>query len=138
MAAAAPSGGTSSGGTTATITGAGATFPAPLYTQWAAEYRKVSGVQLNYQAVGSGAGIQAIEAKTVQFGASDAPLSAADLQKAGLTQFPLTIGGVVLAVNIDGVGDGQLQAGRPHAGQDLHGRHQDAGTTRRSPHSTRE
>jgi phosphate transport system substrate-binding protein len=103
----------SSGGTTATITGAGATFPAPLYTRWAAEYNKVSGVQLNYQAVGSGAGIQAIEAKTVQFGASDAPLSLADLQKAGLTQFPLTIGGVVLAVNIDGIGDGQLRLDGP-------------------------
>jgi phosphate transport system substrate-binding protein len=97
------------GSATSTITGAGATFPAPLYTKWAAEYQKVSSVQLNYQAVGSGAGIQAIEAKTVQFGASDAPLSAADLSKAGLTQFPLTIGGVVLAVNLDGITDGQLK-----------------------------
>jgi phosphate transport system substrate-binding protein len=97
------------GAGTATITGAGATFPAPLYTKWAAEYQKVSSVQLNYQATGSGAGIQAIEAKTVQFGASDAPLSAADLSKAGLTQFPLTIGGVVLAVNLDGISDGQLK-----------------------------
>ena len=103
-----------SGGTAAgTITGAGATFPAPLYTKWAAEYQKVSSVQLNYQAVGSGAGIQAIEAKTVEFGASDAPLATADLNKAGLTQFPLTIGGVVLAVNLDGVGDGQLKLDGP-------------------------
>ena len=104
---------TGGGGTTSTITGAGATFPAPLYTAWAAAYNKVAGVQLNYQAVGSGAGIQAIEANTVQFGASDAPLSTADLTKAGLTQFPLTIGGVVLAVNIDGVGDGQLKLDGP-------------------------
>jgi phosphate transport system substrate-binding protein len=104
------SGGGGGGGTsTSTITGAGATFPAPLYTKWAAEYQKVSSVQLNYQPVGSGAGIQAIEAKTVQFGASDAPLSAADLGKAGVMQFPLTIGGVVLAVNLDGVSDGQLK-----------------------------
>ena len=107
------SGGTTGGGTTSTITGAGATFPAPLYSAWSAAYNKVSGVQLNYQAVGSGAGIQAIEANTVQFGASDAPLSTADLTKAGLTQFPLTIGGVVLAVNIDGVGDGQLKLDGP-------------------------
>jgi len=101
------------GGATSTITGAGATFPAPLYTKWAAEYQKISGLQLNYQPVGSGAGIQAIEGKTVQFGASDAPLSEADLQKAGLIQFPLTIGGVVLAVNLDGVGDGQLKLDGP-------------------------
>jgi phosphate transport system substrate-binding protein len=107
------SGTTGGGGATSTITGAGATFPAPLYTAWAAGYNKVSGVQLNYQAVGSGAGIQAIEAKTVEFGASDAPLSAADLTKAGLTQFPLTIGGVVMAVNIDGVADGQLKLDGP-------------------------
>jgi phosphate transport system substrate-binding protein len=107
------SGTTGGGGTTSTITGAGATFPAPLYTAWAAAYNKVAGVQLNYQAVGSGAGIQAIEANTVEFGASDAPLSTADLTKAGLTQFPLTIGGVVLAVNIDGVSDGQLKLDGP-------------------------
>ena len=106
-------GGNGNSTATSKITGAGATFPAPLYTKWAADYQKISSVQLNYQAVGSGAGIQAIEAKTVQFGASDAPLSVADLNTAGLTQFPLTIGGVVLAVNIDGVGDGQLKLDGP-------------------------
>ena len=104
---------TGGGSSTSTITGSGATFPAPLYTKWADEYNKVAGVKLNYQAVGSGAGIQAIEAKTVEFGASDAPLAEADLQKAGLVQFPLTIGGVVLAVNIDGVTDGLLKLDGP-------------------------
>jgi phosphate transport system substrate-binding protein len=104
---------TTGGGSSSTITGAGATFPAPLYTKWAADYNKISGIQLNYQAVGSGAGIQAIEAKTVEFGASDAPLAKADLDKAGLTQFPLTMGGVVMAVNITGISDGQLKLDGP-------------------------
>lgn len=90
-------------------TGAGATFPAPLYAKWAADYNKATGVKINYQSVGSGAGLRQIEAKTVDFGASDMPLKDEDLEKKGLVQFPTVIGGVVPVVNIKGVAPGQLK-----------------------------
>jgi phosphate transport system substrate-binding protein len=92
----------------AEISGAGATFPFPIYAKWAAVYKGSSGVGLNYQAIGSGGGIAQIKAKTVTFGATDAPLKPADLQKFGLAQFPTVIGGVVPVVNIAGVKSGQL------------------------------
>ena len=90
-------------------TGAGASFPAPLYAKWAADYNKATGVKINYQSVGSGAGLRQIEAKTVDFGASDMPLKDVDLEKKGLMQFPTVIGGVVPVVNIKGVAPGQLK-----------------------------
>ncbi|MBE3031681.1 MAG: phosphate ABC transporter substrate-binding protein PstS [Actinobacteria bacterium] len=92
-----------------TILGAGASFPAPLYMKWGSDYKGVAGVKLNYQSIGSGGGISAIEAKTVDFGASDAPLEQAELDANGLAQFPMVVGGVVLVVNLDGVADGQLK-----------------------------
>ena len=92
-----------------TILGAGASFPAPLYMKWGSDYNGVAGVKLNYQSIGSGGGISAIEAKTVDFGASDAPLEQAELEANGLAQFPMVVGGVVLVVNLDGVADGQLK-----------------------------
>ena len=85
------------------ITGAGATFPYPIYAKWAEAYRQKTGVGLNYQSIGSGGGIKQIRAKTVDFGASDAPLKADELAKDGLIQFPMVMGGVVPVVNIDGV-----------------------------------
>jgi phosphate transport system substrate-binding protein len=91
------------------VTGAGASFPAPLYSKWAADYNKATGVKINYQSVGSGAGLRQIEAKTVDFGASDAPLKDDELAKKGLVQFPTVIGGVVPVVNIKGVAPGQLR-----------------------------
>jgi phosphate transport system substrate-binding protein len=91
------------------VTGAGATFPAPVYAKWAAAYNTATGVRVNYQSVGSGAGIRQIKAKTVDFGASDMPLTDADLTKEGLMQFPTVIGGVVPVVNIKGVQPGQLK-----------------------------
>lgn len=90
-------------------TGAGATFPAPLYSKWASDYNKATGVKINYQSVGSGAGIKQIEAKTVDFGASDMPLKDEDLKAKGLLQFPTVIGGVVPVVNIKGIAPGQLK-----------------------------
>ena len=93
----------------ADITGAGATFPYPIYAKWAEAYKKASGVGMNYQSIGSGGGIAQIKAKTVDFGASDAPLKAEDLQKEGLLQFPAVIGGVVPIVNLEGVAPGQLR-----------------------------
>jgi phosphate transport system substrate-binding protein len=92
-----------------TILGAGASFPAPLYMKWGSDYNGVAGVKLNYQSIGSGGGISAIEAKTVDFGASDAPLEQADLDANGLAQFPMVVGGVVIVVNLNGVADGQLK-----------------------------
>lgn len=92
-----------------TILGAGASFPAPVYMKWGSDYNGVSGVKLNYQSIGSGGGISAIEAKTVDFGASDAPLEQAELEANGLAQFPMVVGGNVLVVNLDGVADGQLK-----------------------------
>lgn len=91
------------------VTGAGASFPAPLYARWAADYNKATGVRINYQSVGSGAGIRQIDAKTVAFGASDAPLKDEELAKKGQIQFPTVIGGVIPVVNIKGVAPGQLR-----------------------------
>ena len=90
------------------ISGAGATFPYPVYAKWADTYKKDTGVGLNYQSIGSGGGIKQIEAKTVTFGATDAPLKAADLEKFGLVQFPMVMGGIVPVVNIEGVTPGEL------------------------------
>ena len=90
-------------------TGAGATFPAPLYAKWADAYNKVGGARINYQSVGSGAGIKNIKAKTVDFGASDMPIKDEELKADGLVQFPMVIGGVVPVVNIAGVAPGQLK-----------------------------
>jgi phosphate transport system substrate-binding protein len=91
------------------VTGAGASFPAPIYAKWADAYNKVSGAKINYQSVGSGAGIKQIKATTVDFGASDAPLKDEELAKDGLVQFPTVIGGVVPVVNIAGIAPGQLK-----------------------------
>ncbi|MBS0433815.1 MAG: phosphate ABC transporter substrate-binding protein PstS [Proteobacteria bacterium] len=91
------------------ITGAGASFPAPVYAKWADAYAKATGSQINYQSVGSGAGIRQIKAKTVDFGASDAPLKDDELAKDGLLQFPTVIGGVVPVVNIKGIAPGQVK-----------------------------
>ncbi len=93
----------------ADISGAGATFPYPIYAKWADAYERLTGIGLNYQSIGSGGGIKQIKAKTVTFGASDMPLKPDDLKTAGLLQFPMIIGGVVPVVNINGVGPGQLQ-----------------------------
>jgi phosphate transport system substrate-binding protein len=92
----------------ADISGAGATFPYPIYAKWADAYKKLTGVGLNYQSIGSGGGIKQIKAKTVTFGASDMPLKPDDLQASGLLQFPMVIGGVVPVVNIKGIQGGQL------------------------------
>jgi len=91
------------------VTGAGATFPAPLYAKWADSYNKASGHRINYQSVGSGAGIKQIKSKTVDFGASDMPLKDEELAKDGLFQFPTVIGGVVPVVNIAGIQPGQIK-----------------------------
>ncbi len=93
----------------ADITGAGATFPFPLYAKWAEAYKAKTGVGLNYQSIGSGGGIKQIKAKTVAFGASDAPLKFEELEKEGLVQFPTVMGGVVPAINIQGVETGKLK-----------------------------
>ena len=91
------------------ITGAGATFPQPVYSKWAGAYQKATGNQINYQGIGSSGGIKQIQAKTVDFGATDAPMSPAELNASGLIQFPAVIGGVVPVVNIAGVKPGQLR-----------------------------
>jgi phosphate transport system substrate-binding protein len=93
---------------TTTISGAGATFPFPLYSKWADTYKKETGIGLNYQSIGSGAGIKQIQAKTVTFGATDAPLKGDQLDKDGLLQFPMVMGGVVPIVNLDGIKPGEL------------------------------
>ena len=93
----------------ADITGAGATFPYPIYAKWADAYRKSTGIALNYQSIGSGGGIKQITAKTVDFGASDMPMKPDDLQKNGLVQFPAIMGGVVPVVKLAGVAPGQLK-----------------------------
>ena len=90
------------------ISGAGATFPYPIYAKWADAYKKETGVGLNYQSIGSGGGIKQIQAQTVTFGASDMPLKPQDLEKSGLVQFPTVMGGVVPVVNLDGVAAGDL------------------------------
>ncbi len=97
----------------ADITGAGATFPAPVYARWAEGYATKTGNKMNYQSIGSGGGIKQITAKTVDFGASDMPLSPEDLEKGGLMQFPTVIGGVVPVVNLPGVGAGDLKITGP-------------------------
>ncbi len=91
------------------INGAGATFPYPLYAKWAYEYNRKTGVKMNYQSIGSGGGIKQIKSKTVDFGASDAPLTAKDLDESGLIQFPMAIGGVVPVVNLKGVKPGEMK-----------------------------
>jgi len=91
------------------VTGAGASFPAPVYAKWADAYNKATGARINYQSVGSGAGIRQIKAKTVDFGASDAPLKDDELAKDGMIQFPTVIGGVVPVVNIKGINPGQIR-----------------------------
>lgn len=91
------------------ISGAGATFPYPVYAKWAAAYKGETGVKMNYQSIGSGGGIKQIKAKTVDFGASDAPLKAADLDQSGLMQFPMIMGGVVPVINLPGIAPGDLK-----------------------------
>ena len=98
------------------ITGAGATFPAPLYARWSADYYKTTGQKVNYQSIGSGAGLKQIEARTVAFGASDMPLTDDKLKSLGLFQFPTVIGGVVPIVNIKGISPGQLKLSGPILG----------------------
>ncbi|WP_374404495.1 phosphate ABC transporter substrate-binding protein PstS [Niveibacterium sp.] len=93
----------------AEVTGAGASFPAPVYAKWADAYQKATGNRINYQSIGSGGGIKQIIAKTVDFGASDMPLTPEDLAKDGLMQFPTVIGGVVPVVNLPGVKSGELK-----------------------------
>ena len=104
----------------ADITGAGATFPYPIYSKWADAYKKQTGNGMNYQSIGSGGGIKQIKASTVDFGASDMPLTPEELDKDGLFQFPAIVGGVVPIVNLDGIGPGQLRltarASRPVIG----------------------
>ena len=98
------------------ITGAGATFPAPLYAKWADAYNKATGVRVNYQSVGSGAGLRQIRGKTVDFGASDMPLTDEELAKDGLIQFPMVIGGVVPVINVPGIQTRQLRLTGPLLG----------------------
>jgi phosphate transport system substrate-binding protein len=97
----------------ADITGAGSSFAYPIYSKWAEAYKAKGGVALNYQSIGSGAGIKQIKARTVDFGASDMPLPAEELQAEGLVQFPTIMGGVVAVVNLDGVAAGQLKLSGP-------------------------
>ena len=95
------------------ISGAGATFPYPIYAKWADAYKKETGNGLNYQSIGSGGGIKQIKAKTVTFGASDAPLPGKELDEAGLAQFPMVMGGIVPVINLDGVKSGDLALDGP-------------------------
>lgn len=97
----------------ADITGAGATFPFPIYAKWAESYKAATGIGLNYQSIGSSGGIRQIKAKTVTFGATDAPMSGDDLQKEGLVQFPAIIGGTVPVLNLDGFKPGELRVTGP-------------------------
>jgi phosphate transport system substrate-binding protein len=91
------------------VTGAGATFPAPIYSKWASDYNKLTGVKVNYQSIGSGGGIKQIDSKTVDFGASDMPLTDEVLKQKGQMQFPTVIGGVVPVINVKGIEPGQLK-----------------------------
>src|SRR5471030_1389620 len=97
----------------ADMTGAGATFPYPIYAKWAESYKAATGDGLNYQSIGSGGGIKQIKQGTVTFGATDKPLEAAELQGAGLAQFPMIIGGVVPVINVPGVAAGALTLDGP-------------------------
>ena len=101
----------------ADISGAGATFPYPIYSKWADAYKKETGDGLNYQSIGSGAGIKQIRAKTVTFGATDAPLTPAELEKDGLAQWPMVMGGIVTVVNLDGVKPGGIVIDGPTLAQ---------------------
>src|SRR5512137_2134674 len=92
----------------ADISGAGATFPYPIYAKWADAYKKETGNGLNYQSIGSGAGIKQIQAKTVVFGATDAPLTVQDLDKSGLVQWPMVMGAIVMVVNIEGLKSNEM------------------------------
>jgi phosphate transport system substrate-binding protein len=93
----------------ADITGAGATFPYPIYAKWASAYKEKTGIGMNYQSIGSGGGIKQIKARTVDFGASDAPLKPEELREAGLMQFPMVMGGVVPVYNLPGIAAGQIK-----------------------------
>src|SRR6187399_589153 len=95
------------------ITGAGATFPYPIYAKWADAYKTKTGIGMNYQSIGSGGGIAQIKARTVDFGASDMPLKIEDLQSAGLMQFPAIVGGVVPIINVPGIAPGALKLNGP-------------------------
>jgi len=97
----------------ADISGAGATFPYPVYAKWADAYKKETGIGMNYQSIGSGGGIKQIKARTVTFGASDAPLPGKDLDASGLAQFPMVMGGIVPVVNLEGVAPGDLTLDGP-------------------------
>jgi phosphate transport system substrate-binding protein len=101
------------GASAADISGAGATFPFPVYAKWADAYKKETGDGLNYQSIGSGAGIKQIKAKTVTFGATDSPLKPEELEKAGLAQWPMVMGGIVMVVNLDGVKPGDITLDGP-------------------------
>ena len=92
----------------ADISGAGATFPYPIYAKWADAYKKETGVGLNYQSIGSGGGIKQIKAKTVTFGATDKPLGEKELNESGLIQFPMVMGGIVPVINVEGIKPGEL------------------------------
>jgi phosphate transport system substrate-binding protein len=109
LALASCGGGGPGGGAKRDLSGAGATFPASIYQKWSEGYRATTKIGLNYQAIGSGGGIKQIKANTVDFGASDKPLKADELQKAGLYQFPTVIGGVVPILNVEGLQPGQLK-----------------------------
>ncbi|MEO8717589.1 MAG: substrate-binding domain-containing protein, partial [Burkholderiales bacterium] len=97
----------------ANITGAGATFPYPIYAKWADAYKKTTGIGMNYQSIGSGGGIKQITAKTVDFGASDMPMTPEDLEKNGLLQFPAIMGGVVPVFNLKGIRTGDIRLSGP-------------------------
>ena len=101
------------GAQAADITGAGATFPYPIYSKWADAYKKESNNSLNYQSIGSGGGIKQIKARTVTFGATDAPLKADELEASGLVQWPQVMGAIVAVVNLDGVKPGELTLDGP-------------------------
>ncbi|MGD8709011.1 MAG: phosphate ABC transporter substrate-binding protein PstS [Ectothiorhodospiraceae bacterium] len=101
--------GIASGAEVKQINGAGASFPYPIYSKWAAAYNEATGVRLNYQSIGSGGGIKQIKAKTVDFGASDAPLTKDELDEAGLMQFPMIVGGVVPVINVPGIKPGEMK-----------------------------
>src|SRR6476469_9266796 len=101
----------------ADISGAGATFPYPIYAKWADAYKKQTGVGLNYQSIGSGGGIKQISARTVTFGASDMPLKPDELQKIGVIQFPTVMGGVVPVVNLDGIKSNEITLDGPTLGK---------------------
>src|SRR3974390_3877398 len=104
------------GAQAADISGAGATFPYPIDAKWADTYKKETGNGLNYQSIGSGGGIKQIKAKTVTFGASDAPLPGKELDESGLAQFPMVMGGIVPVVNLDGIQPGEsVRDGPPPA-----------------------